>query len=102
MRRLTVGIAKDFVGKPSIAHPDRLYIGGSWVKPSSDARIDVIAPATEELFFSVAEAQEADVSSAVAAALEAFDRGSCPRLSHHDPANDRRAVAHKLAQRPAV
>jgi hypothetical protein len=26
------------VAKVPIAHPDRLYIGGAWVKPSSDER----------------------------------------------------------------
>ena len=32
-----------------IGHADRFFIGGEWVAPSSDATIDVIDPATEEL-----------------------------------------------------
>src|ERR1700730_5238946 len=44
-----------------IGHTDRFYIGGQWVTPSSGAVIDVIDPGTEELFFSVAEAQAAEV-----------------------------------------
>ena len=43
-------------------------IGGEWVKPSSDAQIDVIDSVTEEVFFSIAEAQADDISRAVAAA----------------------------------
>jgi hypothetical protein len=34
-------------------HHDHFFIGGSWVKPSTDARLDVITPATEELYVSV-------------------------------------------------
>ena len=44
-----------------LRRPDRFFIGGEWVEPSSDATIDVIDPATEELFFRVAEAQAADM-----------------------------------------
>src|ERR1700735_5539587 len=36
-----------------IENPDALYIGGQWVKPSTGAKIDVIAPATEQLYVSV-------------------------------------------------
>ena len=55
-----------------IKHPDRLFIGGKWVKPSTDAVIDVIAPASEELFLRVAEAREADINHAVQAARDAY------------------------------
>ena len=34
-----------------VNHPDRFFIGGEWVAPSSDATIDVIDSGTEELFF---------------------------------------------------
>jgi betaine-aldehyde dehydrogenase len=82
-----------------IAHPDRLYIGGAWIEPSSDSRIEVIAPATEERFVSVAEAQEADIHRAVQAAREAFDRGPWPRLSPRERARCLRAMGKKLAER---
>jgi len=82
-----------------ISHPDRFYIRGEWVRPSTESHIDVIAPATEELFLRVAEAQEADIANAVAAAREAFDRGPWPRLSHGERADYLRAMGKKLAQR---
>jgi aldehyde dehydrogenase (NAD+) len=80
-------------------HHDHFFIGGSWVKPSTDARLDVITPATEELYVSVAEAKEADINAAVAAAREAFDRGPWPRLSHAERANYLREISKKVAER---
>ncbi len=59
---------------------DRLYIGGTWVAPSSDATIRVISPFTEEPVGHCPEAREADVDRAVAAARAAFDTGPWPRL----------------------
>jgi hypothetical protein len=53
--------------KAPIRHADRFFIDGQWVQPSSDATIKVIDSGTEELFFSVAEAQAADISRAVEA-----------------------------------
>ena len=41
-----------------IKHPDRLFIDGSWVAPSSNAKFDVIDSGTEELFVRVAEARD--------------------------------------------
>lgn len=82
-----------------IAHPDRLYVGGVWVMPSTDARLDVIAPATEELFVRVAEAREADINKAVAAAREAFDHGPWPRMTHRERAGFLRAMGRKLTER---
>ena len=52
---------------------DKLFIGGSWVDPNSDARIEVVSASTEEVIGSVPEASEADVDAAVAAARGAFD-----------------------------
>ena len=60
---------------------DKLFIGGSWVEPSSDAVIDVISPISEEVIASVPEAREADVDRAVAAARKAFDEGPWPRMT---------------------
>jgi len=64
-----------------LRHPERFFIGGEWVAPSSAAVIDVRDSATEEVFLSVAEAQVADVDRAVAAARAAFDRGPWPRMT---------------------
>ena len=82
-----------------LRHADRFFIGGEWVAPSSDALIDVIDSASEELFFSVAEAKEADMARAVGAAREAFDEGPWPRLSHEQRAEFLRAIGAELAQR---
>ena len=40
-----------------LRHARRFFIDGEWVQPSSEAMIDVIDSATEQLFFSVAEAK---------------------------------------------
>ena len=69
-----------------IRHPDRFFIGGEWVTPSSTARIDVRDSATEEVFLSVAEAQVEDVDRVVAAARKAFDDGPWPRMTHKERA----------------
>jgi aldehyde dehydrogenase (NAD+) len=82
-----------------IRHADRFFIGGEWVTPSSQATIKVIDSGTEELFFSVAEAQAADISRAVAAAKEAFDTGPWPRLSHAERATYLRAIGEEIAKR---
>ena len=80
-------------------HPDQFFIGGDWVAPSTSKKIDVINSGTEELFLSVAEAQEADVDRAVAAAREAFDRGPWPRLTHAERAQWLRKLADALEAR---
>ncbi|GMU78493.1 MAG: aldehyde dehydrogenase [Acidimicrobiia bacterium] len=82
-----------------IRHPDRFYIGGEWVEPSSDATIDVIDSGTEELFFRVAEAQPEDVSRATAAARAAFDEGPWPTLTHVARAEYLRAFGPALQDR---
>lgn len=52
---------------------DKLFIGGEWVSPSSNATLTVTSASTEEVIGSVPEAREADVDSAVAAARQAFE-----------------------------
>ena len=84
-----------------VRYPDRFYIGGEWALPSSGDLIDVIQPATEDVWARVAEARKADVYRAVAAAREAFDRGPWPRMSHAERARYLRAIAGGLRQRAA-
>ncbi|MFJ8025463.1 aldehyde dehydrogenase [Streptomyces sp. NPDC096311] len=72
---------------------DALFIGGQWVKPESDATIEVVSPSTEEVVGRVPAPSAADVDRAVRAAREAFDRGPWPRMS---PA-ERAAVMHRIA-----
>ena len=82
-----------------IAHPDKFFVGGEWIAPSSASTIDVINSGTEELFLTVAEAQEADVDRAVGAARQAFDRGPWPRLSHAERADYLRKLADAIEAR---
>ncbi len=70
----------------NVQHLDKLYIGGAWVDPSSDGKIEVVSPVTEEVIFRVAEAREPDMDRAVAAAREAFDNGPWPRMTHAERA----------------
>jgi acyl-CoA reductase-like NAD-dependent aldehyde dehydrogenase len=72
--------------KQYLRHADRFFIGGEWVKPSSNCRIDVRDSASEEVFLSVAEAQVEDIDRAVAAARKAFDHGPWPRMTHKERA----------------
>lgn len=82
-----------------VAHPDKLFIGGTWIAPSSDGKIDLVSPVTEEIFYTVAEAREADMDRAVAAARKAFDDGPWPRMSHAERADYMRRMGAALAAR---
>jgi aldehyde dehydrogenase (NAD+) len=81
-----------------IAHGDRFFIGGEWVTPSSDASIDVIDSTNEEVWYSVAAAQAADMTRAVAAARQAFDEGPWPRMPHGERAEFLRALGAGLME----
>ena len=82
-----------------LSNTGRFFIDGDWVKPSSDAVIDVIDSATEQLYFQVPEAQPADMDLAIGAARRAFDRGQWPRMTHAERAGYLRAMADKLEAR---
>jgi len=69
-----------------IRHPRQLFIGGSWIEPSTTATIAVKNSATEEVFLTVAEARETDIERAVAAARNAFDKGPWPQMSPQERA----------------
>ena len=83
----------------SLRHADRLFIGGEWVTPSSDATFHVIDSCSEEVFLEVAEANPADMSRAVTAAHDAFQHGPWPSLSHAERAEYLRAMADGLLAR---
>jgi aldehyde dehydrogenase (NAD+) len=57
-----------------------LFIGGEWVAAHSGRMIEQISPNTEAVVSAVAEADEADMDAAVAAARRAFDHGPWPRM----------------------
>lgn len=82
-----------------ISHPQKFYIDGKWVDPSTSHTIDVIDAATEELYFTVAEAKTADVARAVEAARRAFDNGPWPRMSPKQRAEYLRAFAQAMSKR---
>jgi aldehyde dehydrogenase (NAD+) len=82
-----------------LLHADRFFIGGEWVQPSSDSQIDVIDSGTERLFFSVAEAKDADIARAITSARQAFDEGPWPRMSHAQRAEYLRALGAGLRER---
>ena len=53
---------------------EEFYINGEWVKPINELKtLDVINPATEEVFGRIALGDRDDVNSAVQAANEAFE-----------------------------
>ena len=87
--------------KVSISSPDRFYIGGDWVKPSSSDEIDVINASTEDVFLRVAEAKAEDMDRAIAAAREAFDHGPWPHMSHAERAGYLVKIAAALEERAA-
>jgi acyl-CoA reductase-like NAD-dependent aldehyde dehydrogenase len=85
----------------ALRHPDRFYIGGNWVTPSTGDVIEVDDSASEEIFLRVAEAREGDMDRAVSAARQAFDEGPWPRMTHLERAEHMRALAAKLRERSA-
>jgi acyl-CoA reductase-like NAD-dependent aldehyde dehydrogenase len=79
--------------------PEKFFIGGKWVQPLSNRRLDVISPVTEERILSYPEAGEADMDRAVAAAREAFDNGPWPQMAPSERARYLRRVADLLSGR---
>ncbi|KRB82991.1 aldehyde dehydrogenase [Sphingomonas sp. Root710] len=82
-----------------VQHPDRLFIGGEWVTPHGNGRLDVFDSSTEELFVSVCEADDTDIERAVHAARTAFDDGPWPMLSHAERARYLSAIADEIEAR---
>ena len=62
----------------TIQNPDKLFIGGEWVAAHSGRQIEVVDPNSEDVVARVAEADEADMDAAVAAARQAMDQGPWP------------------------
>ncbi len=83
-------------------YPDRIYVGGEWVATSSGTSFDIIDSNTEELYFTIAEAREADMERAIQAARHAFDDGPWPRMTHVQRAEYLRALATEIRTRMDV
>ena len=56
-----------------MSNHQKFYINGAWVEPSEGKTLDVINPATEEAFTTIASGGAEDVEKAVAAARQAFE-----------------------------
>jgi aldehyde dehydrogenase (NAD+) len=80
---------------------NRLFINGEWIAPSTSATIDVVSPHSEEVIARVAEAREADVDRAVAAARAAFDDGPWPRMTAAERAEVMARLLAALQERSA-
>jgi len=94
---MSVAIAAQPAPSPAVAEflnrSPRLFIGGEWVDPLSDAVIPVYDPATGAQVATVADANAADVDRAVKAARQAFDGGPWRELLP----SQREALIWKLA-----
>lgn len=92
---------KSLHGAPaiSVANPNHLFIGGRWVAPSTERKIALVNPASEQIFLHVAEAMEADADNAVTAARKAFDTGPWPRMAPSERGKILRAMAEHLQSR---
>lgn len=78
----------------TIQHPDKLFIGGEWVAATSGREIEIVSPNSEEVVARVAEAGNADMDRAVAAARHAMDHGPWPTT----PPAERAARLMKMAE----
>ncbi|MCW2547168.1 MAG: betaine aldehyde dehydrogenase [Mycobacterium sp.] len=76
---------------------DQLYIGGQWVDPATDERLDIHSPATGELVGSAPHAGPADADRAITAARQAFDAGPWPQLSVAERVQALAPVRERLA-----
>ena len=70
-----------------------LYIGGRWVAPATDRRIEVVSPHSELPVGRTPEASTEDVDRAVDAARQAFDGGEWSRT----PPEERLAAVRRFA-----
>jgi betaine-aldehyde dehydrogenase len=76
-------------------HPDRLFVGGEWVRSTSGEHFDVVDCSTEHVVAHVAKANSGDILRAVAAARQAFDSGPWPRMRPQE----RAAFLGRMAER---
>ncbi|BEP13879.1 aldehyde dehydrogenase [Acidothermaceae bacterium B102] len=71
---------------------DHLFIGGNWVRPRGQGRLEVVNPATEEVIATVPSSSREDADAAVAAARYAFDSGPWPQM----PLGDRLEILSRF------
>jgi acyl-CoA reductase-like NAD-dependent aldehyde dehydrogenase len=78
---------------------DRLFIGGDWITPASNRRIEVVSPISEQPIASVPAASEADIDAAVIAARNSFDSGVWRDLPPKERAGLMLRVADEIERR---
>lgn len=78
---------------------NKLYINGEWVESNSQQSIDVIDPATEQVFDTVAAGNVQDIDLAAKAARRAFDHGPWPKMSGTERALVLRKMASLISSR---
>src|SRR5688572_26647422 len=76
----------------NIKYPDKLFIGGEWVAPTSGQKLEIVNPNSEEVVAVVAAAGDDDMDAAVAAARQAFEHGPWPTT----PPAERGAILMKM------
>ena len=77
----------------------KLFINGEWVLPVAGGTLDVINPATEEVFHKIPAATAPDIDKAAKAARAAFDNGPWPKMSGAERARYLRAIADKIIEK---
>ncbi len=83
-------------------HVDDLYVDGAWRRSASGSRIDVVDPATDEVWGSVPDSDPEDVDAAMTAADRAFRTGPWSRLSPSDRAGYLLRIADEVERRAEV
>jgi aldehyde dehydrogenase (NAD+) len=83
----------------NVQHGDKVWIGGEWQSAHSGRMIELVSPNTEQVIGSVAEADEADMDAAVAAARDAFDTGPWGRMGPAERLPYLKAMADHLEKR---
>lgn len=84
---------------PHVAHSDRIFVDGAWVRPASASRLAIVSAHSEETIAEVAEAGAEDVDRAALAARRAFDDGRWSGKTPIERAGYVRAVAAILDAR---
>lgn len=84
------------------AYFDDVFVDGGWRPAAGPGRIEIVNPATEEVWGSVPDASEADVDAAVRAASAAFARPGWSRLAAEERAVVLRRFADELEVRGAA
>lgn len=86
-------------GGAAMADHYQLFIDGEWREAAAGARLQIVDPATEEVFASVAQAGSEEAEAACLAARRAFDEGPWPQLPAVERAGYLRAAAALVRER---